>query len=84
MVLIAGFLHVMFIMYDNMYYNSENGFFTIMPETLNESMSSDTANDSWNSTLLLRDVFGYGRVIVIALVPVCLGIAAIDKPRIEG
>jgi len=84
MVGLAGFFHVMFIMYDNMYYNDDSGFFTILPEKMNESMSSDRANDSWNQTIKLREAFGWGRVITIIMIPVCIALEAIDRPCITG
>lgn len=84
MVLFAGFFHIMFIMFDNVWYNDDNGVFKILPEKMNNSMSSETANESWNKTGMLRDAFGMGRVICIILVPVCICLEAVDKPRITG
>jgi len=84
LVMIAGFFHIMFIMFDNIYYNDDNGIFTLIPEHFNNSMHSDTANDSWNTTGMLRDVFGWGRIICIGLVIGCITLEAVDKPRITG
>lgn len=84
LVLLAGFFHIMFIMYDNFYYNDDTGLFNVLPEKLNSSLNEDTRNDSWNRTQMLRSAFGLGRVICIVMVPVCIVLQAIDRPRIEG
>ena len=84
MVLMAGFFHVMFIMFDNVWYDDDGGVFQVLPEKFNNSMDSETRNSSWNTTVMLRDAFGWGRVICIILVSVCFVLEAVDKPRIEG
>jgi len=84
MILLAGFFHIMFIMFDNVWYNSDNGVFTVIPEKLNDTLSDETRNSSWNTTQVLRSVFGLGRVICIGLCIGCLVLEAVDKPRIQG
>jgi len=84
LILLAGFFHIMFIMFDNIWYNDTNGVFTIIPETLNNTLSNETKNSSWNTTQVLRSAFGLGRVICIGLCIGCLVLEAIDKPRIQG
>jgi len=84
LVLLAGFFHVMFIMFDNVWYNEETGVIPTLAEKLNNSLSDETRNNSWNTTGVLRDAFGLGRVICIVLVPVCIAIEAVDKPKITG
>jgi hypothetical protein len=69
MVLLAGFFHITFIMFDNVWYNDDNGVFKILPEAFNDSMNPVTRNSSWNTTKVLREAFGWGRVICIGLVP---------------
>ena len=84
MILLAGFFHVMFIMFDNVWYNDDNVIFHVLPEKFNNSLGDATKNSSWNTTVMLRDAFGLGRVICIILVPACFVLEAIDKPRING
>ena len=84
MVLLAGFFHVTFIMFDNVWYNSDNGVFHVLPEKFNDTLDAETKNSSWNTTKVLKEAFGLGRVICICLVPLCLVLEAIDKPRIQG
>jgi len=84
LVLLAGFFHIMFIMFDNVWYNSDNGVFHVIPEKLNDTLSNDTKNSAWNTTGVLRQAFGLGRVICIGLCIGCLVLEAIDKPRIQG
>jgi hypothetical protein len=84
MVLLAGFFHITFIMFDNVWYNDDNGVFKVLPAAFNDSMTPETRNSSWNTTKVLREAFGLGRVICICLVPLCLVLEAIDKPRIQG
>jgi len=84
LVLLAGFFHIMFIMYDYIWYDNEDGALNILSGKLNESMSQDNQNLSWNRTSILREGFSWGRVICIVMVPVCIGLEAIDKPHITG
>jgi hypothetical protein len=84
LVLLAGFFHIMFIMYDSVWYDADTGIIPRLADKLNNSLTGDTKNNSWNTTKMLRDAFGMGRVICIILVPACLVLEAFDKPRVQG
>ena len=84
LALLAGFFHVMFIMFDNAWYSESSGAIPKIADVFNDTLSSDNRNSTWNQTVMFRDAFGIGRVICIVLVPVCIGMEAIDKPRITG
>lgn len=84
LVLLAGFFHIMFIMFDNMYYNETSGVIPKMSSVFNNTLDSDTRNNTWNRTVMLRDAFGIGRVVCIILVPVAIAIQAVEKPKMEG
>ncbi len=47
-------------------------------------MSENARNTSYNQTIVYKDAFGLGRVICIVLVPIFIGLEAVDKPRIQG
>lgn len=84
MVTLAGFFHIMFIMYDNLWYDNESGVMPKLSGILNESMTSDTQNRTWNWTVVFHDAFGLGRVICIGLTIGFAVLEAFDKPRIQG
>ena len=71
-------------MYDNIWYNDSTGIIPQLADRLNNSLTDDVRNNSWNKTSMFKDAFGIGRVICIALVPICIVIQAVDKPRIQG
>ena len=74
----------MFIMFDNAWYSETSGVIPKIADVFNNTLSSDKRNDTWNQTIMFRDAFGLGRVICIVLVPVCVAIEAVDKPKING
>jgi hypothetical protein len=83
MVLFAAVFHMLFIVFDNMYYNDQNGVFKLLPDALNESMDASHRAIVTNQTKMFRDAFGIGRVACLALIPAVVAIQILDKPREE-
>jgi hypothetical protein len=81
MVLLAGVFHVLFIVFDNVYYNDDNGVFHLLPESLNGSLSHSGQMHAYNQTKMFREAFGWGRVICLILVPGLIVIEALDRPK---
>lgn len=81
MILLAGFFHMMFIMFDNIYYNPDNGIFHQLPESFNGSLNNSNQHKLYNDTLVFREAFGWGRVICLILIPGLIIIEAIDRPK---
>lgn len=79
MVLLAGIFHMVFIVFDYGFHNSESGAFNLLRENLNNSMDSDWRNKTYNNSLMLREAFGYGRVICIILCPACFVIGVFKR-----
>jgi hypothetical protein len=84
LVLLAGVFHMLFIMFNNVYYNNQNGIFKLLPDALNSSMDQEHINTTSNQTQMLRDAFGIGRVVCIGLVPIAVAIMALDRPKDIG
>lgn len=78
LVILTGFFHIMFIMFDYAYYNPDNGVFTILPEKMNETMNPIYQNITWNQTMMFREAFGVGRFVTLALGVVMFVIGAMD------
>lgn len=81
MVLLAGVFHVLFIVFDNVYYNDDNGIFKLLPDALNGSLNSSNQQSLYNQTNIFREAFSWGRVICLILVPGLIIIEAVDRPR---
>jgi len=86
MICFAGIFHMMFIMFDYVYYHPDNGVFTLLPERMNETMSANYSNAAWNNTVMLRQAFGVGRFAVLGLAVVffIVGIADYTTTRKGG
>lgn len=84
LVLMAGFFHIQFIMYDYAFNDPTHGAFTKMQETLNESLSPQYQSWVNNHTVELKQFFGVGRVVIIGLCLGCFGIEVFDHFRKRG
>lgn len=67
LVLLAGTFHVLFIVYDYAYNNPDSGGFILAQEALNDSLNPYYRNWVNNRTIMMRQFFGIGRVILLAL-----------------
>ena len=84
LVLMAGMLHMMFMMYDYAFFDDAEGGLTKLQETLNNSLNSEYRNSTYNTSVMLKNGFGWGRIICIGLVPLCFAIEAFNRSKIEG
>lgn len=83
MVVMAGFLHMMFIMYDYALHNPDSGMLTKLRESMNETLNTEARNRAINQTQMYREGFGWGRVICIGLALVIGPIELFKRPRSE-
>ncbi|MBE3095348.1 MAG: hypothetical protein IMZ52_09990 [Actinobacteria bacterium] len=81
MVILAAVFHMLFIMFDNIYYNDQNGIFKLLPDAMNESMDASHRATVNNQSKMFRDAFGIGRVACLALIPAVVAIQLLDKPK---
>jgi hypothetical protein len=79
MVLMAGIFHLMFIMFDYSFHNSESGAMWKLSDVVNESLEGDFASSTHNTSEMLRQSFGYGRVICIGIIPVAFAVNAFKR-----
>jgi len=84
MVCIAGMCHMMFIMFDYGFFDTESGGLHKLQETLNNSLNDQYRNSTYNTTIMLKNGFGWGRVICIGLAPVLFAVEAFNRSKIEG
>lgn len=82
-VILAGSFHIMFTMYDYLYYNDTTGVFHVIPEILNETMLPEYQNSSWNASQVLYEAFGIGRFVWFGVAMCCIAVEAIKHPRME-
>ena len=82
-VLIAGMLHIMFIMFDYAYNDPDDGAFVKLRDSLNGSMNWEMRNKSYNNSRMVVQMFGIGRVAVLAVACVCFAIEVFGRIRIE-
>ena len=83
-ILICGMCHMMFIMYDYALFHPDSGGLSMITEKMNNSLNAEYRNRTYNQTVMLRDGFGWGRIICIGLAPVLLAVEAFKRTRIEG
>lgn len=80
MVLMAGIFHMLFIGFDYVFHNDDSGAFTILDSSVNDTITNETFRSSTeNNTNMFRELFGYGRIICIAIIPVAFIINATRK-----
>lgn len=82
-VILAGTFFIMFTMYNYFYYNDTTGLLHILSDTLNDTMSPHYQNESWNTSVVLRDAFGIGSFIWLGIALVCFAVEAMKHPRME-
>jgi hypothetical protein len=83
MILFALIFHMMFIMFDYAFFDPDVGGLTRLREEMNESMLTEQRNQAYNNSVMLRQGFGLGRVICIALCPILFVIEALSRPKIQ-
>jgi len=83
MVLMVGMFHMLFIMVDYVFIGDEHGAFPIMQDKLNDTWNIQTKNSVQNMSVMLKQFFGIGRVVIIVLIPVACVLMAVRKPKIE-
>lgn len=81
LVLVAGFLHIQFIMYDYGFNDPTHGAFTKMQDVMNDTLSPEYRNWTYNHTVEQKQFFGVGRVICIGMCLACFGIEIFDHFR---
>lgn len=82
-VLIAGLLHILFVMYDYAYNDPNDGAFIKLRESLNGSMNWEMRNKTYNNSRVVVQMFGIGRFLILAMAVVCFAIEAFSRQRIE-
>lgn len=67
MIVMAGIFHMMFIMFDYGFHDPDAGFVPKLSERINETVDSNTQSRMNNQSIMIREAFGYCRVICIGL-----------------
>ena len=83
-VILAGTFHIVFTMYDYMYYNDTNGVFKMIPEILNDTMLPKYQNSSWNTSQVLYQAFGIGRFVWFGIAMICIAVEVVNRPTQGG
>jgi len=83
LVCLAGIFHMLFIMFDYAYYNPDSGAFIMLPEVMNETMTPEYQNITYNQTIMYREAFGMGRFAVMGLCVVTFFIGIFDTYAIR-
>lgn len=84
MAVIFGFFHIMFIMMDYGFNDPEKGAFVRVQNVLNDTLSSKYQNWTNNGTVMMRQFFGVGRVVILGVIIVCFTMEIMESRKVEG
>lgn len=84
LVLITGLLHIMFIMFDYGFNDSDRGAFVKLSEKMNNTLDSDTQQSTYEKATELQEFFGIGRFITLGLGLVMFAVEVLNKPKLEA
>jgi hypothetical protein len=65
-------------MFDYAYFHPDNGVFPQLSSTMNETMSNEYQNSSYNNSMMLKQAFGVGRFVVLGLSIVFFILSIVD------
>jgi len=82
-VMLAGTFHMMFIMYDYLYYDNDQGVFNIIADIFNDTMLPEYSANAWNQTQMLYQAFGIGRFVWMGVALLCFAVEVVKRPQME-
>ena len=84
LVMMLGLFHIVFTVFDYGFNNPESGAFTLLEETMNETLTGDYQSDAFANNQMAREFFGIGRFIIMAIIVIVGAVILFDKPNTSG
>lgn len=83
LVMVAGLFHMMFIMYDYLYYDADHGAINMIADIFNDTLLPAYQSRAWNATVLQYEAFGMARFLFIGVAIACFAIEIWKRPQME-
>jgi len=84
LIMCAGLFHILFVMFDYGFNNPESGAFAALEEQMNETLTGDYKDNAYERTVMLREFFGIGRVVIVAVCVIIIAFILFDRNPNEG